>query len=207
MTPTLIAAVYPRKSTEQAGIADEQKSVARHVEHARAYAASKGWTVLDPFVFVDDGVSGAEFANRPGGPSITDEKAILALQATADELERANASQLEPVSLCGSGRSTACARRREQLPGRSPKPYSSGMEVHVTPETAKKLKDLAAISGRAPEDIVEDALAGYLEDVASVRKTLDSRYDDLKSGRVKPVDGEEAFRTLREKSEHRRSGG
>jgi hypothetical protein len=40
-----------------------------------------------------------------------------------------------------------------------------------------------------------------------VRKTLDSRYDDLKSGRVKPVDGEEVFRRLREKSERRRSGG
>ena len=80
------------------------------------------------------------------------------------------------------------------------------MEVHVTPETAKKLNDLAATSGRAG-DIVEDALAGYLEEVASVRKTLDSRYDDLKSGRVKPIDGEEAIRTLREKSERRRSGG
>jgi hypothetical protein len=43
--------------------------------------------------------------------------------------------------------------------------------------------------------------------VASVRKTLDSRYDDLKSGRVKPIDGDEAFRKLREKSERRRSGG
>jgi hypothetical protein len=52
-----------------------------------------------------------------------------------------------------------------------------------------------------PEEIVEDALAGYLEEVAGVRKTLDSRYDDLKSGRVKPIDGEEAFRRLREKSE------
>src|SRR5213079_2105703 len=58
------------------------------------------------------------------------------------------------------------------------------MEVYVTPETAKKLKDLATTSGRAPEDIVEDALAGYLEEVASVRKTLDSRYDDLKIGRM-----------------------
>jgi plasmid stabilization system protein ParE/predicted transcriptional regulator len=81
------------------------------------------------------------------------------------------------------------------------------MEVHVTPETAKKLKDLATTSGRAPEDIVEDALAGYLEEVASVRNTLDSRYDDLQSGRVKPIDGEEAFRKVREKSERRRSGG
>ena len=49
------------------------------------------------------------------------------------------------------------------------------MKVQVTPETAKKLNDLAASSGRAPEDIVEDALAGYLEEVSSVRKTLDSR--------------------------------
>ena len=81
------------------------------------------------------------------------------------------------------------------------------MEVHVTPETAKNLNDLATTSGRAPEDIIEDALAGYLEEVASVRKTLDGRYDDLKSGRVKPMDGEEAFNTLREKSERRRSGG
>lgn len=73
----------------------------------------------------------------------------------------------------------------------------------VTPETAKKLKDLAATSGRAPEDIVEDAMAGYLEEVASVRKTLDSRHDDLKSGRVEPIDGE-AFKQLREKSDRRR---
>jgi hypothetical protein len=93
------------------------------------------------------------------------------------------------------------------LAGRGRKPYSNRMEVHVTPETAKKLNDLAATSGRAPEDIIEDALAGYLEEVTSVRNTLDSRYDDLKSGQVKRIDGEEAFRKLREKSEHRRSGG
>ncbi|MEP7305242.1 MAG: hypothetical protein ABJA98_06975 [Acidobacteriota bacterium] len=81
------------------------------------------------------------------------------------------------------------------------------MNVHVTPDTAKRLQDLAATSGRAPEDIVEDALAGYLEEVTAVRQTLDSRYDDLRSGRVKPIDGEEAFTKLREKSERRRSGG
>ena len=79
--------------------------------------------------------------------------------------------------------------------------------MHVTPETAKKLNDLATASGRAPDQIVKDALAGYLDYVSSLRETLDSRYDDLKSGRVKPIDGEEAFRRLREKSERRRSGG
>lgn len=82
----------------------------------------------------------------------------------------------------------------------------ASLEVHVTPELAKKLNDLAATTGRAPDELVQDALAGYLEELASLRVTLDSRYDDLKSGRVKPIDGEEAFRHLREKSGYRRSG-
>ena len=81
------------------------------------------------------------------------------------------------------------------------------MEVQVSSETAKKLTDLAASSGRAPEEIVEDALAGYLREVATVRQTLDSRFDDLTKGRVTLIDGEEAFRRLREKSERRRTGG
>lgn len=34
--------------------------------------------------------------------------------------------------------------------------------------------------------------------------TLDARYDNLKSGRVKPIDGDEAFARLHEKSEQRR---
>jgi hypothetical protein len=38
----MIAAIYARKSTEQYGVADEQKSVARQVEHAHQYAAGKG---------------------------------------------------------------------------------------------------------------------------------------------------------------------
>ena len=61
----MIAAIYARKSTDQSGVADEQKSIARQVEHARAYALAKGWTVADAHVYVDDGISGAEFANRP----------------------------------------------------------------------------------------------------------------------------------------------
>ena len=36
------------------------------MDHARQYAARKGWAVLDEHVYVDDGISGAEFANRPG---------------------------------------------------------------------------------------------------------------------------------------------
>src|SRR5262245_25160319 len=60
------AAIYARKSTEQIGIASEMKSVGRQVANARAFALSKGWRVPDEFVFVDDGISGAEFKRRPG---------------------------------------------------------------------------------------------------------------------------------------------
>jgi site-specific DNA recombinase len=62
----MIAAIYARKSTDQSSVADEQKSVARQVEHARAYATRKGWSVVEEYVYVDDGISGAEFTNRPG---------------------------------------------------------------------------------------------------------------------------------------------
>ena len=62
----VLAAIYARKSTDQLGLSDEQKSVVRQVEHARGYAARKGWAVSDEYIFVDDAVSGAEFATRPG---------------------------------------------------------------------------------------------------------------------------------------------
>lgn len=62
----MIAAIYARKSTEPVGVSDEERSVRRQVEHARSYAERKGWVVADEHVYVDDGISGAEFANRPG---------------------------------------------------------------------------------------------------------------------------------------------
>src|SRR5437773_2774044 len=63
----MITAIYARKSTEQNGVADEAKSVTRQIEHARAYAERKGWTVADEHVYSDDGVSGALFGDkRPG---------------------------------------------------------------------------------------------------------------------------------------------
>jgi len=79
------------------------------------------------------------------------------------------------------------------------------MRVHVTQEMAKKLADLSATTGRAVDEIVEDALEGYLEEFRSLRNTLASRYDDLKSGRLAPISGEEAFTRLRQKSEARRT--
>jgi predicted transcriptional regulator len=79
------------------------------------------------------------------------------------------------------------------------------MEVNFRPETESRLQELASQSGRAPEDLIEDALAGYLQEVVHLRDTLDRRYDDLKTGRVKPIDSEKAFTDLRHKSQQRRT--
>jgi DNA invertase Pin-like site-specific DNA recombinase len=62
----MIAAIYARKSTEQTGVREDDRSVTRQIEHARAYAEGKGWRVVEEHVYVDDGISGAEFKNRPG---------------------------------------------------------------------------------------------------------------------------------------------
>jgi hypothetical protein len=75
-----------------------------------------------------------------------------------------------------------------------------GMEVHLTAQTEKKLKDLAAQSGRPTDDIVEDAMVGYFDEVLQIRETLDSRYDDIKSGRIKLVPGDQVEAYFRQKS-------
>lgn len=62
---TMRAAIYARKSTDQQ-VSDEAKSVTRQILRATEYAVAHGWTVEDQHVYVDDGVSGAEFERREG---------------------------------------------------------------------------------------------------------------------------------------------
>jgi predicted DNA-binding protein len=78
------------------------------------------------------------------------------------------------------------------------------MVVHLKPETESRLRELATSTGRAPDELVEDTMASYLKELAQVRSMLDGRYDQIKSGSVEPIDGEEAFERLRRKSEDRR---
>ena len=75
------------------------------------------------------------------------------------------------------------------------------MEVHLKPETETRLNDLATKSGRPTDDLVEDAMAGYLQEVAEVRRSLYTRYDEIKSGKVKPIDGETFFESLRRRED------
>ncbi len=79
------------------------------------------------------------------------------------------------------------------------------MQVQFTnPELQAKVEQWVSDTGRPAEELVEDAIAGYFDGLAETRRMLDSRYDDIKSGKVKLIPGEEAFARLRAKSDARR---
>jgi predicted transcriptional regulator len=79
------------------------------------------------------------------------------------------------------------------------------MEVHFRPDVQAKLDQMAIESGRTSGELVEDALAGYFDELAAAREMLDRRFDDLDSEAVQPIEGEEAYRRLMEATDaHRR---
>lgn len=75
------------------------------------------------------------------------------------------------------------------------------MEVHFKPETQLRLVELASKSGRATDELIEDAMAGYLQELAALREMLDTRYDDIKNGRVAAIDGEAFFEKLSQRKD------
>jgi predicted DNA-binding protein len=79
------------------------------------------------------------------------------------------------------------------------------MEVHFSPELQTRLDEAAEKAGRQTDDLVQDVMAAYLDEMTHVRNMLDSRYDDIKSGRVKPINGETFFEELRVREDEARS--
>ena len=74
-----------------------------------------------------------------------------------------------------------------------------------SPESVEaKLEQMARETGRPSHELVEDAVVGYFDELALMREMLDRRFDDLDSGKVKPIDGEEAYRRLMEKTDAQR---
>ena len=79
------------------------------------------------------------------------------------------------------------------------------MEVHFTPDVQSKLDQMARDTGRRSDELVENVVADFLDEVALTRDTLDQRYDDLEGDKVQPIPGEEVFARLRAKSAARRA--
>jgi DNA invertase Pin-like site-specific DNA recombinase len=61
----MIAAIHARKSTEQHDAETEALSVQTQETGARAFIASRGWSLDEAHVYVDDKKSGALFLGRP----------------------------------------------------------------------------------------------------------------------------------------------
>lgn len=75
-----------------------------------------------------------------------------------------------------------------------------GMAVHFTnPELQTKLEQWANETGRPADELVEDVMAGYFDELRETRYTLGSRYDDIRSGKVKLIPGDEVIARLRER--------
>ena len=72
--------------------------------------------------------------------------------------------------------------------------------MHFAPDLQAKIDQLVIETGCTPDKLLEDAMAGYVPELGETRDMLDSRYDDLKRGRVKPIPGDEVEPYFREKS-------
>ena len=59
--------------------------------------------------------------------------------------------------------------------------------MQFDPELQARIDQLVIETGYAAEKLAEDAMAGYVAELAATREMLDSCYDHLKIGRVKPV--------------------
>jgi hypothetical protein len=78
--------------------------------------------------------------------------------------------------------------------------------MHFTdPDILSKLEQWATDTGRPPQELVEDVMAGYFDELAQEQQTLDCRYDDVKSRKVKLIPGEEVRAYFNEKFASQRS--
>lgn len=75
------------------------------------------------------------------------------------------------------------------------------MEVQFPPDLEEDLVTVADQTGVPADQLVRQVMSGYLEHVRELREEIDSRYDELKSGRVELIDGETARRLLLAKTD------
>ena len=70
------------------------------------------------------------------------------------------------------------------------------MEVKLTPDTERKLLDLAATCGRGADDLIEDAVAEYYDGMLQTRQHIEEGYLQAESGEL--IDGDQAQREIQD---------
>jgi predicted transcriptional regulator len=79
------------------------------------------------------------------------------------------------------------------------------MEVRLKPELQAKLDQMAIETGRPSDELVEDAVSGFFDELAQTREMLNRRYNETNNGLVQLIDGEEAFARLKAKTDAQRT--
>jgi hypothetical protein len=68
-------------------------------------------------------------------------------------------------------------------------PDRAGARQQIQLGLKAKPDQWATETGRPSDELVEAAMAGYFDGLAQVRGMLNSRYDELESGRAQPIEG------------------
>jgi len=74
------------------------------------------------------------------------------------------------------------------------------MEIHLKSDLESRLKEHAEEGGYTADELVSGLVEGYLEEVAELRTMLERRWHAYKSGESKSIDGEDAFKLLRQRA-------
>ena len=77
------------------------------------------------------------------------------------------------------------------------------MEVPFSVDEQTRINRLATRAGRDSAQLIREVMSSYLHEIDAVREMLNTRYDEILSGRVKPIDGEEAFARLQRENQER----
>lgn len=78
------------------------------------------------------------------------------------------------------------------------------MELRLEPGLAAKIEQWSARTGRPGGELVEDALASYLNELGELSEMLEKRCNEIENGTVQPLSGEEAYRRLKQSAAQRR---
>lgn len=64
------------------------------------------------------------------------------------------------------------------------------MEVHFKPDVQAKLDQMAREIGCESQDLVEEAVMGYFDELAYIGQMSDHRYDPMQNAMLTPMGGE-----------------
>jgi site-specific DNA recombinase len=152
------AAIYARRSTEE----HQAASLETQVGEARRWCEARGWSVADAHVFVDSGVSRAEFKHRPG---------LVALLLAAERRDFDAVVVRDASRLGGDMERTALLIRDLVESGTEVWNYYEGTRAEADSITARLLLIVRAfaeelerekIAGRTRERLERGARAGHV---------------------------------------------